>query len=111
MEGWDGTLDGKPTDLVAAALDALRHLRRQADLGRRGRGRPAGRARQSESALLRGKRAALATLLPTLKAAHRKRFGMTDDLFVGLQLTHSGRWSRPDPDHAASAAHRVSGIR
>ncbi len=23
----------------------------------------------------------------------------SDDLFVGLQLTHSGRFSRPDPDH------------
>ena len=27
--------------------------------------------------------------------AHRKSFGKTDDLFVGLQLTHSGRFCRP----------------
>ena len=35
------------------------------------------------------------TLLSTLEAAHRTSFGRTDDLFVGLQLTHSGRFARP----------------
>ncbi len=29
-------------------------------------------------------------------AAHQERFGRTDDLLVGLQLTHSGRFSRPN---------------
>lgn len=27
--------------------------------------------------------------------AHKEKFGTTDDLFVGLQLTHSGRFSKP----------------
>ncbi len=31
-----------------------------------------------------------------LTAAHQEAFGRTDDLFVGLQLTHSGRFSRPN---------------
>src|SRR5205807_4148014 len=34
-------------------------------------------------------------LLLTLQTAHRERFGNTDDLLVGLQLTHSGRFCRP----------------
>ena len=30
---------------------------------------------------------------------HELLFGSCDDLLIGLQLTHSGRFSRPDPDH------------
>ena len=37
----------------------------------------------------------LADLLNTLTTAHNERFGTTDDLLVGLQLTHSGRFSCP----------------
>ena len=32
----------------------------------------------------------------TLVIAHREKFGKTDDLLVGLQLTHSGRFARPN---------------
>ena len=28
--------------------------------------------------------------------AHQQAFGNTDDLYVGLQLTHSGRFARPN---------------
>jgi 2,4-dienoyl-CoA reductase-like NADH-dependent reductase (Old Yellow Enzyme family) len=37
----------------------------------------------------------LAALREHLVMAHRRRFGSTDDLIVGLQLTHSGRFARP----------------
>jgi NADPH2 dehydrogenase len=43
----------------------------------------------------------LATLREALVAAHHERFGATDDLLVGLQLTHSGRFSRPTLGGAA----------
>src|SRR5205807_1044608 len=36
-----------------------------------------------------------ALLLETLVDAHRKSFNRIDDLLVGLQLTHSGRFCRP----------------
>ena len=36
------------------------------------------------------------TLRKSLAAVHKERFGNTDDLFIGLQLTHSGRFSRPN---------------
>jgi len=100
MEGWDGTLDGKPTDLV---------LRRWTQFGTSGAKliwggeavavRWDGRANPNQLYYCDSNKAALATLLPTLKAAHRERYGTTDDLVAGLQLTHSGRWSRPDADH------------
>lgn len=100
MEGWDGTGDGKPSDLV---------LRRWTHFGISGAKliwggeavavRRDGRANPNQLYYSEDNKAALATLLPALKAAHRERHGTTDDLFVGLQLTHSGRWSRPEPDH------------
>ncbi len=31
-----------------------------------------------------------------LVESHRERFGRDDDLLVGLQLTHSGRFARPN---------------
>jgi hypothetical protein len=41
-------------------------------------------------------KAGLAALLNECLAAHREAFGTTDDLVVGLQLTHSGRFCRPN---------------
>src|SRR5207245_5729559 len=35
-------------------------------------------------------------LREALLAAHRERYGNTDDLLIGLQLTHSGRFCRPN---------------
>lgn len=100
MEGWDATPDGKPSDLV---------LRRWTHFGTSGAKliwggeatavRPDGRATPNQLCYSKENEKGLAALLTTLKAAHRERFGTTDDLFVGLQLTHSGRFSRPAPDH------------
>jgi 2,4-dienoyl-CoA reductase-like NADH-dependent reductase (Old Yellow Enzyme family) len=38
----------------------------------------------------------LAGLLATLRLAHRQAMGEAEDLLVGLQLTHSGRFCRPN---------------
>lgn len=35
----------------------------------------------------------------SLAADHKERFGRNDDLFIGLQLTHSGRYSKPHDDN------------
>jgi NADPH2 dehydrogenase len=82
----------------AAPLAELRAQRRQADLGRRGGGRAARWPRQSESDAgdagePRGPGGAAER---TAVAAHRQQFGTTDDLLIGLQLTHSGRFCRPN---------------
>jgi 2,4-dienoyl-CoA reductase-like NADH-dependent reductase (Old Yellow Enzyme family) len=41
-------------------------------------------------------RQGLQKLLATLSEAHRQRMGSDDDLVVGLQLTHSGRFCKPN---------------
>ena len=41
-------------------------------------------------------KAGLATLRETLLAAHQQRHGTTDDLVIGFQLTHSGRFCKPN---------------
>lgn len=97
MEGWDGTPDGLPTDLVR------RRWRRFGESGAKlvwgGEAvavDPAGRANPRQLVIGRASAGALGELRAELVAAHRAAHGRTDDLVVGLQLTHSGRWSRPD---------------
>jgi 2,4-dienoyl-CoA reductase-like NADH-dependent reductase (Old Yellow Enzyme family) len=98
MEGWDGTADGHPTDLTR---------RRWQHFGRSGAkliwGGEAvavqfdGRANPRQLLISENTQPALASLRDTLVAAHRDAFGgnADGDLFVGLQLTHSGRYSQP----------------
>lgn len=97
MEGWDGTADGRPTELTR---------RRWRNFGASGAKlvwgceavavRHEGRANPNQ--LLCGPHASedLARLRELVVEAHRAAAGSDDGLLVGLQLTHSGRFSRPD---------------
>ena len=38
----------------------------------------------------------MAKLYQVTEQAHKERFGTADDMLLGLQLTHSGRFSRPN---------------
>lgn len=97
MEGWDGTLDGKPTEHT---------LRRWHNFGRSGAKwiwggeavavRQDGKANPNQLLYTEANKSSLGDLLKELKKAHRDLYGTTDDLFVGLQLTHSGRFARPN---------------
>jgi len=97
MEGWDANPDGSPSELT---------LRRWKHFGLSGAKwiwggeaaavQPDGRANPRQTLAVESNRAGLAQLLETCRAAHREAFGADDDLFVGLQLTHSGRFSRPN---------------
>ena len=99
MEGWDGTLDGAPSEHT---------LRRWRNFGLSGAKliwggeaiavRPEGRANPNQLYCSESNRAGLEKLLEALKGAHRERYGGIDGLLVGAQLTHSGRFCRPDPD-------------
>lgn len=97
MEGWDGTRDGRANDLTR---------RRWQHFGASGAKliwggeavavRPDGRANPNQLLINNDTLADLAALRETLVVEHRRQFGRTDDLHVGLQLTHSGRFARPN---------------
>ncbi|HYE21664.1 MAG TPA: hypothetical protein VEA69_24675 [Tepidisphaeraceae bacterium] len=101
MEGWDGTPTGEPSEHT---------VRRWKHFGESGAkwiwGGEAfavqndGRANPLQIGVIdddvdRAERGAR-LLLDTCLAAHKEKFGRTDDLLVGLQLTHSGRFCKPN---------------
>ena len=99
MEGWDGTPAGEPSELTR---------RRWRHFGRSGAKliwggeavavRHDGRANPNQLLITSATLPALAALRDDLIAAHRERFGAQADrdLYIGLQLTHSGRYARPN---------------
>ena len=114
MEGWDGTPDGKASELT---------IRRWRNFGLGGAKlfwggeavavRHDGRANPNQLLLNEANHQSIAGLRETLLAAHREKFGAgaDADIFLGLQLTHSGRWSRPNvfdrPEPLAAVGHAV----
>ncbi len=97
MEGWDGTLDGAPTDLTR------RRWRRFGQSGAKliwgGEAvavRHDGRANARQLLINERTAGELASLRQDLLDAHAERFAAADDLLIGLQLTHSGRFCRPN---------------
>jgi NADPH2 dehydrogenase len=96
MEGWDGTTDGRPSDLTR---------RRWIHFGKSGAAiiwggeavavRQDGRANPNQLLISDATVGDLASLREGLVAAHREQSGSADGLLVGLQLTHSGRYARP----------------
>lgn len=96
MEGWDATPDGRPTDTL------LRRWRRFGESGAKlvwgGEAVsvvPEGRANPNQLLAAACGTAGFEALHREVHAAHHARFGTTDDLLVALQLTHSGRFSKP----------------
>jgi 2,4-dienoyl-CoA reductase-like NADH-dependent reductase (Old Yellow Enzyme family) len=97
MEGWDGTPDGKPSDLT---------IRRWQRFGQSGAKLifggeavavlPDGRANPNQLMMNPDTLPELAKLRETLVSEHRAHHGRTDDLLIGLQLTHSGRFAKPN---------------
>jgi len=97
MEGWDANRDGSPTEYT---------LRRWRWFGLSGAKliwggeaaavRPDGRANPNQTLATAENRAGLAALLEELHAGHLEQTGSLDGLLVGLQLTHSGRFCKPN---------------
>jgi NADPH2 dehydrogenase len=97
MEGWDGTTSGGVTEPM------IRRWQRFGESGAKliwgGEAmavRADGRANPNQLILNRENQAGIAQLRETLLTAHREKFGRTDDLVIGFQLTHSGRFCRPN---------------
>ena len=97
MEGWDGTADGNPSEHT---------IRRWKRFGRSGAkliwGGEAvavtheGRANPNQLVIAEHTRAGLECLRKVLVEEHRRTTGSDEGLFIGLQLTHSGRFCRPN---------------
>jgi NADPH2 dehydrogenase len=97
MEGWDCALDGNPTDNT---------IRRWQRFGRSGAkliwgGEAAavahdGRANPNQLLVASHTEKGLDQLRRVLIEEHRRTAGSDDGLLIGLQLTHSGRYSRPN---------------
>ena len=102
MEGWDANRDGTPSELT---------LRRWRNFGNSGAKliwggeaaavQPDGRANPNQTLATPSNQAGLAALLKQCLDAHRESFGASDDLVVGLQLTHSGRFCKPTSSELA----------
>jgi len=97
MEGWDGTADGNPSEHT---------IRRWKRFGRSGAkliwGGEAvavtheGRANPNQLVIAEHTRGGLECLRKVLVEEHRRTTGSEEGLFIGLQLTHSGRFCRPN---------------
>jgi len=97
MEGWDGTPDGHPTDLTR---------RRWVNFGRSGAkliwGCEAvavmheGRANPNQLMINEDTLSDLRSMREKLVETHEQAHGNSGDLLVGIQLTHSGRYARPN---------------
>jgi NADPH2 dehydrogenase len=97
MEGWDGTSDGNPTDHT---------IHRWRKFGQSGAkliwGGEAvavsheGRANPNQLVIAKHTRDGLAGLRKVLLEEHRRTTGSDEGLVIGLQLTHSGRYCRPN---------------
>jgi NADPH2 dehydrogenase len=96
MEGWDAGPDGGVTENV------IRRWRRFGQTGAKlifgGEAmavRHEGRANPNQLVINETNKEDLAKLRAALVESHRQRYGTTDELVIGFQLTHSGRFCKP----------------
>ncbi len=97
MEGWDGTADGKPTDLTRRRWKNFGHSGAKLIWGGEAVAvRHDGRANPNQLLINDLNLAEIESLRTDLVATHEADFGTSTDLLIGLQLTHSGRYSKPN---------------
>ncbi len=96
MEGWDGTTDGGVTDEMRRRWHRFGLSGAKLICGAEAMAvRPDGRANPRQLIITEANKAGITELVGILKAAHLERYGSVDDLVIGFQLTHSGRFCRP----------------
>ncbi|HLL95242.1 MAG TPA: hypothetical protein VK404_09725, partial [Spirosoma sp.] len=97
MEGWDGTLDGKPSEFTRnrwikfAESGAKLLFGCEAVAVNHG-----GKANPNQLVMSRENLDDFISLRQLILNRHTEKFGNINDLVIGLQLTHSGRFCKPN---------------
>jgi 2,4-dienoyl-CoA reductase-like NADH-dependent reductase (Old Yellow Enzyme family) len=97
MEGCDGTLDGRPDELTFRRYQRFGAGGAKLIWGEAAAVVEEGRANPRQLLVSDATAADLETMLNVCRQAHRDACGGDRDLVVGLQLTHSGRYSYRRP--------------
>lgn len=99
MEGWDCSPNGAPSALTrrrwlnfATSGAKLIYGTEAAAVMHSGRSNP------RQLLVAEHTRGDLTSLCADMRRAHREKFGTDNDLLIGLQLTHSGRYAHPNRD-------------
>lgn len=97
MEGWDCELDGRPSDRTFTRWERIGGGGAKLIWGGEAAAvRPDGRASANQLVVADHTVEDLGALRSRLLEAHDRAQGRNDDLLVGLQLTHSGRYAKPE---------------
>ncbi|WP_339815023.1 NADH:flavin oxidoreductase [uncultured Imperialibacter sp.] len=96
MEGWDGTTDGRPSEHTKRrwhhfAISGAKLLWGCEAVAVH----PEGRANPNQLMINDDTFPEFVSLYESLIKDHQEQFGSADDLVIGLQLTHSGRFCKP----------------
>ncbi len=97
MEGCDGTADGAPDELVYRRYQRFGAGGAKLIWGEAAAVLNEARANPRQLWLTEAHAAGFERMLVECRRAHRESFGSDDDLLVGIQLAHSGRYSYPKP--------------
>src|SRR5262245_42939264 len=97
MEGCDGTSDGKPDELTFRRYRRFGAGGAKLIWGEAAAVVEAGRATPRQIWICEANRAEFARIVSECRNAHRESCGDDSDLLIGIQLTHSGRYSHPRP--------------
>ncbi|NBV48630.1 MAG: NADH:flavin oxidoreductase, partial [Verrucomicrobia bacterium] len=96
MEGWDGTTTGGISEEMKRRWQRFGASGAKLICGAEAMAvRADGRANMNQLIINEANQAGIAELVGILKAEHLARWGSVDDLVIGFQLTHSGRFCRP----------------
>lgn len=96
MEGWDGSREGKPSELTRRRWQRLGASGAKLVFGGEAVAvRHDGKGNPNELLISEETVGEIADLRAALVRGHEEHHGCSDDLTVGVQLTHSGRMSRP----------------
>ncbi|MGV3627323.1 MAG: NADH:flavin oxidoreductase [Betaproteobacteria bacterium] len=100
MEGWDALEDGRPSDNTRRRWQRFGASGAKLIWGGEAVAvRPDGRANPNQLMLNDQTQGEIGAMRESLVAAHREVMGSDQGLVVGLQLTHSGRFCKPNDHH------------